>query len=84
MRKPGRVAHVRGGAVVPAPDHGPAIAAGHGVRGGKAMIATLRWRLICVSGRLTRLAGQLILRLPPGHRLLAEVLARLRALPATP
>jgi hypothetical protein len=27
---------------------------GHGVRGGKAMIATLRWQLIAVAGRLTR------------------------------
>ena len=63
---------------------GPAILAGHGVRGGKAMIATLRWRLIAVPGRLVRHAGQLILRLPPGEYLLAEILARLRALPATP
>jgi Transposase DDE domain group 1 len=63
---------------------GEDILAGHGVRGGKAMIATLRWRLIAVPGRLVRHAGQLILRLPPGHRLLAEILARLRALPATP
>ncbi|HUK72804.1 MAG TPA: hypothetical protein VLW50_29280 [Streptosporangiaceae bacterium] len=55
---------------------------GHGVRGGKAMIATLRRRLIAVPGRLVRHAGQLTLRLPPGHHLLAEVLARLRALPA--
>jgi hypothetical protein len=62
---------------------GPAITAGHGVRGGKAMIATLRWRLIAVPGRLVRHAGQLILRLPPGPGLLAEILARLRALPAT-
>ena len=54
---------------------------GHGVRGGKAMIATLRWRLIAVPGRLTRHARQLILRLPPGHGLLSEVLARLRELP---
>ena len=60
---------------------GQTIVAGHGVRGGKAMIATLRWRLIAVSGRLVRHAGQLILRLPPGHSLLAEILARLRALP---
>ena len=30
------------------------ILAGHGVRGGKAMIATLRWRLIAVPGRLIR------------------------------
>ena len=63
---------------------GPAIVAGHGVRGGKAMIATLRWRLIAVPGRLVRHAGQLILRLPAGQHLLAEILARLRALPATP
>jgi Transposase DDE domain group 1 len=61
---------------------GRAIVEGHGVRGGKAMIATLRWRLIAVPGRLVRHAGQLILRLPPGHGLLAEILARLRALPA--
>jgi hypothetical protein len=56
--------------------------AGHGVRGGKAMTETLRWRLIAAPGRVTRHAGQLILRLPPGHGLLAEILARLRALPA--
>ena len=55
--------------------------AGHGVRGGKAMIATLRWRLIAVPGRLTRHARHLVLRLPPGHGLLPEVLARLRELP---
>jgi len=63
---------------------GKKILAGHGVRGGKAMIATLRHRLIGVPGRLVRHAGQLILRLPPGQHLLAEVLARLRALPALP
>jgi len=61
---------------------GEIILAGHGVRGGKAMIATLRRRLIAVPARLVRHAGQLILRLPPGHGLLAEILARLRALPA--
>ena len=55
---------------------------GHGARGGKAMIATLRWRLIAVPGRLIRHARHLILRLPPGHGLLPEVLARLRDLPA--
>jgi hypothetical protein len=55
---------------------------GHGVRGGKAMIATLRWRLIAVPGRLTCHARHLVLRLPPGYGLLAEVLARLRDLPA--
>jgi hypothetical protein len=63
---------------------GETILAGHGVRGGKAMIETLRRRLISVPGRLVRHAGQLTLRLPPGHGLLAEVLARLRALPALP
>jgi Transposase DDE domain group 1 len=61
---------------------GEDILAGHGVRGGKAMIATLRWRLIAVPGRLIRHARHLILRLPPGHNLLPEVLARLRDLPA--
>ncbi|MGE5291326.1 MAG: IS1380 family transposase [Micromonosporaceae bacterium] len=60
---------------------GEDILAGHGVRGGKAMIATLRWRLIAVPGRLIRHARHLILRLPPGHGLLPEVLARLRDLP---
>jgi hypothetical protein len=60
---------------------GQDILAGHGVRGGKAMIATLRWRLIAVPGRLIRHARDLILRLPPGHGLLPEVLARLRDLP---
>jgi hypothetical protein len=61
---------------------GEDIVHGHGVRGGKAMIATLRWRLIAVPGRLIRHARHLILRLPPGHGLLPEVLSRLRALPA--
>ena len=60
---------------------GEDITQGHGVRGGKAMIATLRRRLIAVPGRLTRHARTPVLRLPPGHDLLAEVLARLRALP---
>jgi hypothetical protein len=61
---------------------GEDIAHGHGVRGGKAMIATLRWRLIAVPGRVIRHARHLTLRLPPGHSLLPEVLARLRDLPA--
>ena len=60
---------------------GQDLLAGHGVRGGKAMIATLRWRLIAVPGRLVRHARHLVLRLPPGHWLLPEVLARLRDLP---
>ena len=63
---------------------GEDILAGHGVRGGKAMIATLRWRLIAIPARLVRHGRQLILRLPPGCHLLAEVLARLRTLPALP
>jgi hypothetical protein len=56
--------------------------AGHGVRDGQAMIATLRHRLIRVPARLVCHAGALTLRLPPGHHLLEAVLARLRALPA--
>jgi hypothetical protein len=61
---------------------GEDIVHGHGVRGGKAMIATLRWRLIAVPGRLIRHARHLVLRLPPGHSLLPEILARMRDLPA--
>jgi Transposase DDE domain group 1 len=57
---------------------------GHGVRGGQAMIATLRHRLLRVPARLVCHSGRLTLRLPPGHDLLDEVLARIRALPATP
>jgi hypothetical protein len=57
---------------------------GHGIRGGQAMIATLRHRLIRVPARLIRHADALDLRLPPGHHLLNEVLARLRTLPTTP
>ena len=56
---------------------------GHGIRGGQAMIATLRHRLIRVPARLVRHSGALTLRLPPGHHLLDEVLARIRALPVT-
>ena len=64
----------------PAPNGG---LLGHGVRDGQAMIATLRHRLIRVPARLVHHAGALILRLPPGQTLLAEILARIRALPAT-
>jgi len=56
---------------------------GHGVRDGQAMIATLRHRLIRVPARLVNHADTLILRLPPGHDLLAHVLSRIRALPTT-
>jgi hypothetical protein len=61
---------------------GEDILAGHGVHGGKAMIATLRRRMIAVPGRLIRHARHLVLRLPPGHDLLPEILSRLRQLPA--
>lgn len=57
---------------------------GWGARAGKAMITTLRHRLINVPGRLVFHAGQAILRLPPGQDLLSEVLARLRRLPVGP
>jgi hypothetical protein len=63
------------------PDPGGGGLLGWGARDGKAMIATLRHRLITVPGRLIHHAGQPTLRLPPGHQLLPEVLARLRALP---
>ena len=56
---------------------------GHGIRDGQAMIATLRHTLIRVPARLIHHAGALHLRLPPGYHLLAQVLARLRTLPAT-
>jgi hypothetical protein len=54
---------------------------GHGVPSGQAVIATLRHRLIRPPGRLVGHAGSLTLRLPPGHDLLDDVLARIRALP---
>jgi hypothetical protein len=57
---------------------------GWGARDGKAMIATLRHRLIRVPARLVFQAGQVILHPPPGHDLLAEILALLRKLPTLP
>lgn len=48
------------------------------------MIETLQHLIICVPARLIRHAGQPVLRPAPGHSLLAEVLARLRKLPALP
>lgn len=57
---------------------------GWGARDGKAMIATLRHRLIRVPARLGFQSGQPILHPPPGHHLLAEILARLRKLPHCP
>jgi hypothetical protein len=56
---------------------------GHGVRDGQAMISALRHRLIRVPARPVHHAGALILHLPAGYDLLAEVLARIRALPST-
>jgi len=47
---------------------GPAGLTGHGTRGGQAMIATLRHRLIRVPVRVIRHAGQIIVRPPPGYR----------------
>ena len=55
----------------------------HGVRGGKAMIATPRHRLIATPARLIRHARTLTLRPAPSHHdLLNDILNRLRALPA--
>jgi hypothetical protein len=48
---------------------------------GRAHLGTLRHRLLMVPARLIRHAGQVTVRLPPGHQLLAQVLARLRRLP---
>lgn len=42
----------------------------------------LRRELICIPGRVVHHARRTTLRLPPGATILAEVLARLRALPA--
>jgi len=54
---------------------------GHGTRGGKAMIATLRRALILTPARLVSHGGQLIMRLAPGAVLLPAILATIRALP---
>jgi hypothetical protein len=48
---------------------------------GRARAARLRFQLLRVPARVIRHARGLTLRLPPGRQLLAEVLARLRALP---
>jgi len=60
---------------------GEDIVHGHGVRGGKAMIATPALAADRRPGRLIRHARHLILRLPPAWPA-GRVLARLRALPA--
>jgi hypothetical protein len=62
---------------------GEDLVAGHGVRDGKAMIATLRHRIIAIPARLVRHARTLTLRPVPGHREpLSLILTRLRALPS--
>ena len=48
---------------------------------GRARSARLRHHLLCTPARIVRHARGLTLRLPPGHQLLPQVLARIRALP---
>jgi hypothetical protein len=62
---------------------GGELAEGHVVRGGKAIIATLRRRLIAVPARLVRHGGQLIIRLAPGDQLLPDILSAIGASPAS-
>ncbi|MGH3848089.1 MAG: transposase, partial [Pseudonocardiaceae bacterium] len=64
---------------------GPDLTAGHGTRDGKAMIATLRHRLIAIPARLIRHARQYELRpAQSGYDLLTAVLGTLRMLPVPP
>jgi len=49
---------------------------------GRARAARLRAELLHTPARIIRHARGITLRLPPGHQLLAQVLARIRALPA--
>jgi hypothetical protein len=51
---------------------------------GRAHIGRLRRELVNLPGRVIHHARRTTLRLPPGHQILNEVLAKLRALPATP
>jgi hypothetical protein len=60
---------------------GTGLLAGHGTRGGKAMIATLRRVLIAIPARLVRHGGKLIMRPVPGEHHLRSILAAIRALP---
>ena len=60
---------------------GADLVAGHGTRDGKAMIATLRRKLIAIPARLVRHGGNLILRPPLGAPLLAGILATIRDCP---
>jgi hypothetical protein len=61
---------------------GEDIVHGHGVRGGKAMIATLRWRLIAVPRTAGTPRPAPDPAAPARPQPAPEVLARLRALPA--
>jgi hypothetical protein len=58
---------------------GQDILAGHGVRGGKAMIATLRWRLIAVPGPLIRHARHQIPQAKPHTAAVPAVARKCRA-----
>lgn len=49
---------------------------------GKARMHRLRHELLCVPARLVHHARTITLRLPPGDHPLAEILSRIRALPA--
>lgn len=54
----------------------------HGNGRGRAHLGRLRRELIRIPGRVIRHARRVTVRLPPGHNILAEVLARLRKIPA--
>lgn len=54
----------------------------HGNGRGRRTVARLRRELIRIPARLTRRAGVIVLRLPPGPNLLATVLPTLQKLPA--
>ena len=58
--------------------------AGLDIEHGRARGPRLRHELLRVPARVIRHARGLTLRLPPGHQILPEVLARLRALRASP
>ncbi|WP_125614405.1 IS1380 family transposase [Specibacter cremeus] len=55
---------------------------GHGNGRGRRSVARLRRELIMIPARLSRRAGEILLRMPPGPNLLATVLPRLQQLPS--
>ncbi|MCU0264388.1 MAG: IS1380 family transposase [Candidatus Nanopelagicales bacterium] len=55
----------------------------NGAGRGRRHLGRLRRDLVNLPGRVIHHARRTILRLPPGHQILAEVLAKLRKLPAT-